>query len=94
MKGLFFLLTLLSFALSSCFIADNMILDSESTKETLASKVEKEISTYIKENTEGYIYKNYGFSELIIKKPAELIVLDDLKCDNADLDSILDILSV
>lgn len=79
MKKIFLLTTLLSLTLSSCFIADNMFLENEIPKESLDTKVKNEISTYIKENSENYIYKNYGFSELVIKKPAELIVLDDLK---------------
>jgi len=79
MKKIIVLSFILPLILSSCYIADNMLLESQSTKEPLNLKVEKEISNYIKENAENYIYKNYGFSELIIKKPAELIVLDDLK---------------
>ena len=56
-----------------------MFLDSDFTKETLDSKIEKEITNYIVKNSEDYIYKNYGFSELIIIKPAEMVVLDELK---------------
>lgn len=75
-----FLFTLLSaFGLSSCLIADNMFLEYSPQEESLNSKVEKEITTYLIQNTENYIYKSYGFSELIIKKPAELVALDDLK---------------
>jgi len=79
MTKIYFISIISTLSLNSCFIADEMFLDNESNKEYLSSKVEKEVSKYIKENSENYIYKNYGFSELIIKKPAELVVLDSLK---------------
>jgi len=86
MKRIYFISIITILSLNSCFIADEMFLDNESNKESLSSKVEKEISKYIKDNSENYIYKNYGFSELTIKKPAELVVLDNLKRKKA-LDS-------
>jgi len=79
MKRTYFISIITTLSLNSCFIADEMFLDNESNKESLSSKVEKEISEYIKDNSENYIYKNYGFSKLTIKKPAELVVLDNLK---------------
>ena len=73
------LIILILLTLTSCFIADGIFSEDNSNKVSLDKKVEQEISKYIKDNSENYIYKNYGFSELIIKKPAELVVLDDLK---------------
>jgi len=79
MKKFHFISILCFSSLSSCFIADSIFLDLEPKKESLDSKIEKEITSYILKNSEDYIYKNYGFSELIIKKPAEMVVLDELK---------------
>jgi len=86
MKKTYYSSLILFFSISSCFIADDLFLEKESSKESLGTKVENQISKYITDNSDNYIYKNYGFSELIIKKPAELIVLDDLKRKQA-LDS-------
>jgi len=79
MKILYSISFITFYSLSSCFIADGIFLENESSEESLESKVQKEISEYIKGNSDNYTYKSYGFSELIIKKPAELVVLDDLK---------------
>lgn len=79
MKGINLLFIIFSLGLHSCFIADELFLEENSPSPSLDSKVQNVISTHIKANSENYIYKNYGFSELIIKKPAELVVLDNLK---------------
>ena len=86
MKHYLFLSLFLFTSLSSCLIADDYFTENKKYKISLDKKVKKEITNYIIENSDNYIYKNYGFSQLIITKPVELIVLDDLKNKQA-LDS-------
>ena len=93
------LLTGIIFVLSSCFIADDLYGEKGKPKLSLKQKTQAAIASYVKDNIDDEVYYKYGFSELIIHKPKELILLGNLKKDrdnkNIDQDSLeLQILSV
>ncbi len=70
------------FLLSSCFIADELLV-TDTTKETttdLQSIAEQNIASQIKrELGETDQYKSFGFSQLIITKPIAIAELDELE---------------
>jgi hypothetical protein len=86
------LLIILVFSISSCFIADDLYGEKKKPRLSLKQKTQIAISSYIKENINNESYYKYVFSDLIIHKPKELILLDNLKKDrdndNLDKDTL------
>ena len=72
-------LLFLLFATYGCFIADQAINNKSEYSGSLSNRVKNAISEYIKKDNENYQYYKYGFSNLIIHKPKELVQLDSLK---------------
>jgi len=70
---------MISVGLSSCFIADDLLLEKSQPKLSLKQKVQNIITKHIKSGINDESYFKYGFSDLIIHKPKELIDLDALK---------------
>ncbi len=76
--GLIFLFV----AFQSCYIADTIFLipiQEEAEPESLQTKCENQIKKYIAERSPKEIYNSYGFSELKIIKPVELVQLEELE---------------
>ena len=65
--------------LSGCIIADEFLENKPNQKGNLEVKVKKAVVDYIIHAEPNYHYYGYGYSELIIHKPVELILLDSLK---------------
>lgn len=86
----FLFLVLIIFGFNSCFIADDAFGEPKEPKLSLKQKTQSTISNYVKEKSVGFGYYKYGFSELIIHKPKQIILLDNLKKDrtNKNLDQV------
>jgi len=72
-------LIILLFSTYGCFIADEAINNKSDYSGSLSSKVKNAISQYIKDEYPNSKYYKYGYSNLIIHKPVELIMVDSLK---------------
>ncbi len=68
----------LFFILTGCFIADELVYNKSEYTGSLSTKVKNAISIYIKTEYKEYSYYKYGFSNLIIHKPTELVERDSL----------------
>jgi hypothetical protein len=84
----FLFLVLVFFGISGCFIADDAFGAPKEPILSLKQKIQNSISVYVKENSGGFSYYKYGFSELIIYKPEKIVLLDNLIKDrnNKELD--------
>jgi len=69
----------LLFSTYGCFIADEAINNKSEYSGSLSNKIKSTISKYVKDEYKDYQYYKYGFSDLIIHKPEELVKLDSLK---------------
>ncbi|MGV6860905.1 MAG: hypothetical protein ACWA41_03985 [Putridiphycobacter sp.] len=69
----------LTLGFSSCILVEDAISDKSTTKGNLESKIQDSVEVYVKKNFPDTKYYKYGFSQLIIHKPLELIQLDSLK---------------
>jgi hypothetical protein len=65
----------------SCYIADSIFLVTPEVEEqeSLQTKCEKQVENYIAERSTKEIYNSYGFSQLKIIKPVELVQLETLE---------------
>ncbi len=88
-------LLLLATTLNSCFVADEIFAPTPPKKEkSLQDKVEEKVEAYYLIFAKDSEYKPYGFSEIIVHKPYELIEFENLKKqikqypDSTELDSL------
>ncbi|MEO9532970.1 MAG: hypothetical protein ABJG68_15560 [Crocinitomicaceae bacterium] len=93
MKKIHLVLILLCGSLSSCYFVDD-IFDPPTPKEpSLYEKAKKSIGNYLQDQ-KNYIYDPYGFGELVIKKPIDIVELEKLEKEyqsnpSAKLDSAI-----
>jgi hypothetical protein len=82
MKKIHLILIILCGSLSSCYFVDD-IFDPPAQKEaSLYDRAQEAISTYLN-NQKTYVYNPFGFGELVIKKPIDLVELERLEADYA-----------
>ena len=67
--------------LQSCFIADQLLVEEpeETTTINIQAVAEKNIADKIKSQLKNEIYKPYGFSQLSIIKPVEILNLEKME---------------
>lgn len=78
MKKIHLFLILLCGSMTSCYFVDD-IFDPPTPKEpSLYERSQKSITAYLK-NQNTYTYDPFGFGELVIKKPIDLVELENLE---------------
>lgn len=81
--------------LSSCYFVDDIFDPPQEKEPTLQEKCESSVKSYLKKTTRGYLYNPYGFGKITIRKPQEIVDLEELEKKqqnegtSADLDSTI-----
>jgi hypothetical protein len=81
MKNKIALLLLLGFGMNSCFFLNDILDPPKEPEPTLQDKSEKSVSDYIRENVPG-TYRAYGFGRLTVRKPIEIVELEQMEKEN------------
>lgn len=82
--------------LHGCIFADAVFEEQKEPVIPLQIQSEQAVSKYIKDNSDGRKYNSYGYTEIIIHKPKEIVELESLEkrkrdqtSKNEELDSLI-----
>lgn len=72
----------LIFGIQSCYIADEFFLpEPEQALPSLQKSCENAVTLYIQERLSGEIYKPFGFGDIVIHKPMDIAILEQLEAN-------------